>query len=111
MSLFRHLLGLFCLAALGVNAAEVAWEPAMRDDTEYWARTVKQQAETMKQAQAKIIFIGDSLTESWDKGIWQMRIAPAQALNFGMGAKGRSTCSGALSMAFWKGLRRRRWCS
>ena len=88
MSLFRHLLGLFCLAALGVNAAEVSWEPAMRDDTEYWASTVKQQAEAMKQSQAKIIFIGDSLTESWDKEIWKMRIAPAQALNFGIGGEG-----------------------
>jgi len=88
MSLFRHLLALFCLAALGVHAAEVPWEPAMRDDTVYWASTVKQQAEAMKQSQAKIIFIGDSLTESWDKGIWQMRIAPAQALNFGMGGEG-----------------------
>lgn len=60
----------------------------MRDDTAYWASMVKQQAETMKQSQGKIIFIGDSLTESWDKEIWQMRIAPAQALNFGMGGEG-----------------------
>jgi lysophospholipase L1-like esterase len=88
MSLFRHLLGLFCAAALGANATEVSWEPAMRDDTDYWASTVKQQAETMKQSQAKLIFIGDSLTESWDKEIWQRRIAPAQALNFGIGGEG-----------------------
>jgi hypothetical protein len=88
MSFFRHILGLFCLAALGVHAAELPWEPAMRDDTAYWASMVKQQAETMKQSQGKIIFIGDSLTESWDKEIWQMRIAPAQALNFGMGGEG-----------------------
>ena len=60
----------------------------MRDDTDYWANTVKQQAETMKQSQAKIIFIGDSLTESWDKAIWQARIAPAKALNFGIGGEG-----------------------
>jgi beta-glucosidase len=88
MSLFRHFLGLFCFAALGVHAAEVPWEPAMRDDTAYWAGTVKQQAETMKQSQAKIIFIGDSLTEGWDKAVWQMRIAPAKALNFGIGGEG-----------------------
>lgn len=88
MSLFRHFLGLFCLAATWGHAAEVPWEAAMRDDTAYWAGVVKGQAETMKQAQAKIIFIGDSLTESWDKDIWQRRIAPAQALNFGVGGEG-----------------------
>lgn len=60
----------------------------MRDDTEYWVSTVKQQGEMMKQAQARIIFIGDSLTESWDKDLWQRRIAPAQALNFGVGGEG-----------------------
>jgi len=88
MSLIRRLLGLLCLAALGVHAAEVPWEPAMRDDTAYWASTVKQQAETMKQSQSKIVFIGDSLTESWDKEIWQRRIAPSKALNFGIGGEG-----------------------
>jgi lysophospholipase L1-like esterase len=88
MSLLRQLLGLFCFAALGLHAAEVPWEPAMRDDTAYWAGTVKQQAETMQQSQAKIIFIGDSLTESWDKSIWQARIAPSKALNFGIGGEG-----------------------
>jgi lysophospholipase L1-like esterase len=88
MSLFRYLLGLFGLATLGVHAAEVPWEAARRDDTAYWADTVKQQAETMKRSKAKIIFIGDSLTESWDKEIWQMRIEPAQALNFGIGGEG-----------------------
>ena len=88
MPLFRHLLGLFCLAATWSYAAEVPWEPAMRDATAYWTGTVKQQAEAMKQSQAKIIFIGDSLTEGWDKAIWQMRIAPAKALNFGIGGEG-----------------------
>jgi lysophospholipase L1-like esterase len=88
MSLFRHFLGLFCLAATWGHGAEVPWVPAMRDDTAYWAGVVKQQAEAMKQSQAKIIFIGDSLTESWDKDVWQMRIAPAQALNFGIGGEG-----------------------
>ena len=60
----------------------------MRDDTAYWAGTVKQQAETMQQSQAKIIFIGDSLTEGWDKAIWQARIAPSKGLNFGIGGEG-----------------------
>ncbi len=73
---------------MGVHAAEVPWEPAARDDTDYWASTVKEQAEAVKQSQAKIIFIGDSLTESWDKEIWQSRIAPAKALNFGIGGEG-----------------------
>jgi hypothetical protein len=88
---FRPLPGLLCLAFLAspwVHAAEVSWEPAMRDDTAYWAGVVKQQAETMKQSQAKIIFIGDSITEGWDKEIWRTRIAPASALNFGVGGEG-----------------------
>jgi lysophospholipase L1-like esterase len=60
----------------------------MRDDTADWANTVKQQAEAMKHSQAKIIFIGDSLTENWDEEIWQKHIAPARALNFGVGGEG-----------------------
>ena len=70
------------------HADEVPWESAQRDATDYWLNTVKQQAEAMKRSQAKIIFIGDSLTESWDKDIWQMRIASAKALNFGVGGEG-----------------------
>jgi lysophospholipase L1-like esterase len=88
MPSFRYFLGLLCLSVLTGHAEEVPWEPAQRDATPYWADTVKQQAETMKQSQAKIIFIGDSLTESWDKTIWQSRIAPASALNFGIGGEG-----------------------
>lgn len=90
MSFFRHYRALLCLAFLAswAYAEEVPWEPAARDATDYWAGTVKQQTESMKQAQAKIIFIGDSLTESWDKEIWQTRIAPAAALNFGIGGEG-----------------------
>jgi len=88
MSLFRHILGLFCLAAMWGHAGEVPWEPAMRDDSADWANTVKQQGEVVKQAQAKIIFIGDSLTESWDEEIWKAHIAPVKALNFGVGGEG-----------------------
>ncbi|WP_395749698.1 GDSL-type esterase/lipase family protein [Prosthecobacter sp.] len=71
-----------------MHAEEVPWEPAKRDATPYWEGVVKQQAETMKQSQAKILFLGDSLTESWDKTIWETRIAPAKALNFGIGGEG-----------------------
>ncbi len=70
------------------HAEEVPWEPAMRDDSADWANTVKQQAEAMKQSQAKIVFIGDSITESWDEEIWKAHIAPTKALNFGIGGEG-----------------------
>ena len=60
----------------------------MRDDSADWSNTVKQQAEAMKVAQARIVFIGDSLTESWDEEIWKARIAPTKALNFGVGGEG-----------------------
>lgn len=70
------------------QAAEVPWEAAKRDETAYWAGVVKEQAERMKEAQAKIVFIGDSLTESWDKGLWESRMAPAKAVNFGVGGEG-----------------------
>ncbi|OYW31557.1 MAG: hypothetical protein B7Z47_00710 [Chthoniobacter sp. 12-60-6] len=88
MSLFRPILVLFCFTALLGHAAEVPWEPAMRDDSADWADTVKQQAEAVKQALAKVIFIGDSLTESWDEEIWKVHIAPLKALNFGVGGEG-----------------------
>ena len=70
------------------HAGEVPWEPAMRDDSADWANTLKQQVEAMKQSQARIIFIGDSLTESWDEELWKARIAPVKALNFGVGGEG-----------------------
>ncbi len=60
----------------------------MRDDSADWVNTVKQQAEAMKVSQAEIIFMGDSLTENWDEEIWKSRIAPAKALNFGVGGEG-----------------------
>lgn len=72
---------------MAAHAAEVPWEPAMRDDSADWANTVKQQAEAVKQP-ARILFIGDSLTESWDEEIWKTRIAPAKALNLGVGGEG-----------------------
>lgn len=91
MSLIRLFRGLFCFAILAFSvarAAEMPWEPAKRDDTAYWVGVVKEQAERMKEARARIVFIGDSLTESWDKGLWESRIAPAKALNFGIGGEG-----------------------
>lgn len=88
MRIFRSILGLFCFAVMALNAAEVPWEAAMRDDSADWANTVKQQAEVVKQAQAKVIFIGDSLTESWDEGLWKAHVAPVKALNFGVGGEG-----------------------
>ncbi|MDB6006253.1 MAG: GDSL-like lipase/acylhydrolase domain containing protein [Prosthecobacter sp.] len=90
MSLFPRLHLPLCLALLTLqaHAVEVPWEPAMRDDSADWANTVTQQAEAVKQAQARIIFIGDSLTENWDEEIWKARIAPLNALNFGVGGEG-----------------------
>ncbi|MDB6005403.1 MAG: hypothetical protein JWR15_2390 [Prosthecobacter sp.] len=69
------------------HAAEVPWEAAMRDDSADWANTVKEEAEAVKVAQARIIFIGDSLTENWDD-LWKVHIAPLKALNFGVGGEG-----------------------
>ncbi len=59
----------------------------MRDDSADWANTVKEQAEAVKQPN-RILFIGDSLTESWDEEIWRARLAPAKALNLGVGGEG-----------------------
>lgn len=90
MSFSRHFRALLCIAFLAplTHAAEVPWESAMRDDSADWADTVKQQAEAMNQSQARLIFIGDSITESWDADVWKQRIAPAKALNFGVGGEG-----------------------
>lgn len=91
MFLHRLFRGLCCFAVLafsGARAAEVPWEPAKRDETAYWAGVVKEQAERIKDAQARIVFIGDSLTEGWDKGLWESRMAAAKAVNFGIGGEG-----------------------
>ena len=82
------LLCLLFLVRLEVSGQEVPWEPAVRSDSADWFETVKQQATAVKQSQARILFIGDSLTESWDEEIWKTRVAPARALNFGVGGEG-----------------------
>ncbi|MCB1277432.1 GDSL-type esterase/lipase family protein [Prosthecobacter sp.] len=86
-----QIFGLLCLlflVRLEANGQEVPWEPAVRSESADWFQTVKEQAAAVKQSQAKIIFIGDSLTESWDEEIWKTRVAPAQALNLGVGGEG-----------------------
>lgn len=82
------LLWLAVVMLAGTEAAEVPWEAVKRDETAYWAGVVKQQAETMKAVRARVVFIGDSLMESWDKGLWESRMAPAKAVNFGVGGEG-----------------------
>ncbi|MBC8103738.1 MAG: hypothetical protein H7Z41_14280 [Cytophagales bacterium] len=36
----------------------------------------------------KVVFLGDSITQSWDKALWQKHFAPAGAVNFGIGGDG-----------------------
>ncbi|UTF59978.1 GDSL-type esterase/lipase family protein [Gilvimarinus sp. DA14] len=38
-----------------------------------------------EQGEARIVFLGDSITEGWDHQIWQEHFAPLQAVNFAIG--------------------------
>jgi lysophospholipase L1-like esterase len=39
-------------------------------------------------AKIRIVFLGDSITQGWDKSLWQKHFEPAGAVNFGIGGDG-----------------------
>ncbi len=92
----KHALVLFALLALG-NAPVPppkpanAWSPGegfWKDFPKAWRQTVDGQVNRAKQGGINVMFIGDSLTQGWDKTLWKERFVPLGAVNFGIGGDG-----------------------
>ena len=82
--------GLGALALLlvaGVAHANSATEPAPKNE-EWWQARHAQMNERIKQGNADLLFIGDSITHGWEgegAAIWEQFYAPRNAVNLGIG--------------------------
>jgi lysophospholipase L1-like esterase len=68
-----------------------AWSPGegfYPDYPDAWRQVVDGQVKRAKEGGGKVIFIGDSLTQGWDKELWKARWEPLGAVNFGVGGDG-----------------------
>jgi lysophospholipase L1-like esterase len=50
-----------------------------------WYRMHSEDVAVAEAGEAQVVFLGDSITEGWDPTVWQKRIAPLKAANFGIG--------------------------
>lgn len=87
----RHLLLLPCLVlASSLSAAtprHVATTPIERKEPDKVERHARFN-EISKQGQAQLVFLGDSITQGWEKNglaAWEKHFAPLKAANFGIG--------------------------
>jgi len=96
------LLSVFLLLPAAANATNLATAPIGRTNLDWWqARFTATLAEAKADPDAKLIWLGDSITEYWQlQGtvpyenilpVWQKYYAPYNALNFGF--KGDTTSS------------------
>ncbi len=63
-------------------------EPAPRSDQGWWMKRHEQFLDRVKQGDAEVIFIGDSITQGWEgggKAIWRRWYEPRKAINLGIG--------------------------
>lgn len=68
-----------------------AWSPGegfWKDYPAAWLQTAQGQRERAKKGGIDVVFIGDSLTQGWDKELWTARYEPLKAVNFGIGGDG-----------------------
>lgn len=68
-----------------------AWSPGegfWKDFPAAWKQTAQGQVDRAKKGGINVVFIGDSLTQGWDKEIWITRFEPLGAVNFGIGGDG-----------------------
>lgn len=68
-----------------------AWSPAEGFYPAYpqaWRGLHQNNLDRAKNGGINVLFIGDSLTQSWDKDLWKERYEPLGAANFGIGGDG-----------------------
>lgn len=76
--------------AIPVKAAH-AWTEAEGYYPEFpqaWRQKHESLVELTRHGDLDVIFLGDSLTQGWDKNLWAERFAPHRAGNFGIGGDG-----------------------
>lgn len=75
------------LLATGAAAANSATEAAPKNE-EWWQARHAQMNERVKQGNADLLFIGDSITHGWEgegAAVWEQYYAPRNAVNLGIG--------------------------
>jgi lysophospholipase L1-like esterase len=85
-----------------------AWSPAegfWKDFPLAWRQTAQGQSDRAKQGGVNVVFLGDSLTQGWDKQLWQERYAPLGAVNFGIGGDGTPQVLWRLEHGILEGIR------
>ncbi|MBX3179490.1 MAG: GDSL family lipase [Candidatus Hydrogenedentes bacterium] len=78
----------WCLTALVAAAANTAVAPEPREKQEGWMARHEQMNERVKQGNADLVFIGDSITHGWEgagKPVWDHYYADRNAVNLGIG--------------------------
>lgn len=55
------------------------------DDPRRWLEMHESFVERARRGDARIVFLGDSITQGWDPTLWAQRFAPLGAVNFGIG--------------------------
>ena len=84
--LFLPLLAMIVMLTDGSAIAQDAFTPAPRDDDWWVERHAAKLAEKDAMEQVDLVFIGDSITHSWEKAgaeIWKEKYEPRNALNLG----------------------------
>lgn len=74
-------------APLSHEKTNSATEPISRSEFPQWKKRFETMNEQAKRGEAKLIFVGDSITQGWEtegKEIWQDRYAKYNALNLGI---------------------------
>jgi len=88
MKPYAFCLASFCLAAssLAETAKNLAIDPKPRAGG--WVKRHESFNEISKQGEAQLVFLGDSITQGWEKNgkeAWDKTWAPLKAANFGIG--------------------------
>ncbi|WP_395738793.1 platelet-activating factor acetylhydrolase IB subunit [Prosthecobacter sp.] len=88
MKLTTLLLTSLCVAASGFaqTTKNFAIDPKPRD--EGWMKRHESFNEISKKGEAQLVFLGDSITQGWEKNgkeVWDKTWAPLKAANFGIG--------------------------
>jgi hypothetical protein len=63
-----------------------AIKPENRMKEDWWAKRWERNLATAKEGKAKLVFLGDSITQGWEGGgkkMWEEKWAPYAAANFG----------------------------
>jgi lysophospholipase L1-like esterase len=72
-----------------VVPAQSATDPVARDPDGWWMRRHEQIIERIRPGTARLIFLGDSITQNWEgagQGVWDRYYLPRKAVNLGIGA-------------------------